>query len=172
MINTSFNNIDLDKIFSDFILDKTNIFSFIHPNILSISGFFISIGLYFLIISQVYLLIAIALFFRYCCDVLDGAVARKYNKVSNLGGALDTIADNTLIFILGSSIFYLLNFNYYFLFGIVLSALNLLYMYKCKSLIHHTGIKQGGNILQNIYSFFVNNNCLLYITVFIVIVWI
>ena len=51
------------------------------------------------------------MFIRYSCDCLDGAVARKYNKVSDIGGFLDTVADNTLIYILVYGILNKLNYT-------------------------------------------------------------
>jgi phosphatidylglycerophosphate synthase len=73
-------------------------------------------------------IVGIALFIRYSCDCLDGAVARKYKKVSDVGGLLDTIADNTLIFIVVLSIGKLATIPYYWLIAVTITLLNLFYL--------------------------------------------
>ena len=68
-------------------------FKEIHPNIISITGIITNfIILYYIKMGNVFLA-NIYLVIRFFTDILDGAVARKYNKTSKLGGYLDTTND-------------------------------------------------------------------------------
>jgi hypothetical protein len=109
------------------------------------------------------------MFIRFSCDVLDGAIARKYNKVSNIGGILDTIADNTLIGLLILSITTLAQIQYGWILAITLPMLNLIYMYHLGSIIHHNNMKENGGKFKTIYAFFTRNNCIVYLIAYILI---
>lgn len=161
--------LNLDKQYTDKILALTDAFSKVHPNYLTITGLIFDFVILWAIFNQWLLLVAIALFIRYSCDCLDGAVARKYNRVSDLGGILDTTADSTLIFVLVFSIAFLLNSEYAIIYGIIITSLNLLYLLIHKSIIHHYNVKKGGNFIQNIYTLGVNNNCVIYAIAFAII---
>jgi len=161
--------LNLDKKYTDFVISKSEIFQYIHPNYLTITGLLIDFVVLWAVFNQLIWLIGISLFFRYTCDCLDGAVARKYHRVSDLGGILDTIADNTLIFVVAFSIAFLLNSPYAILFGAGITLLNIVYLLIHQSLVHHYNIKKGGNLIQNIYTLGVNNNCILYAIVFSII---
>lgn len=152
----------LDNNFTSFVLKDNNFFKNIHPNSITIAGFICNIFLWFSITQQLLISTALILFVRYTCDLLDGGVARKYNKVSDLGGFLDSVSDNALIFVLVSSIGYLLELNYYFELAAVITIVNAGYMISQHSFINHEPIKQGTGIFKGTYSFFVNNNCISY----------
>jgi phosphatidylglycerophosphate synthase len=164
--------INLDKKYTDYILSKTDIFKHIHPNILSVLGLVTDfLLLYFMTIGAVFL-IGIALFIRYSCDCLDGAVARKYKKVSDLGGALDTFADNTLIFILLYGILMALgvSIGYVIMIPTAIVIANLIYMYSKNAILHHQHLTNyQSNLFDRIYLFGINNNCLIYLFTFIII---
>lgn len=162
-------SINTDKIYTNWILSQTEIFRFVHPNVLSILGILMDFVILYSALNYHFLLLGVSLFVRYSCDCLDGAVARKYNRVSNFGGFLDTLADNTMIFVLAYSITTLLENEYALLIACIITSFNLLYLAVHRSLIHHNGIKQGGNVIQNIYTLGVNNNCILYLIAFIFI---
>ena len=87
-----------------------------------------------------------------------------------MGGMLDTISDNVMIFNLSLGILQLLMVNSYILISFMLMALNLMYLALHNSLIHHDGIKVQGNSFHNLYRFVVNNNILFYGTIYIVFV--
>lgn len=165
--------INLDKKYTEYVLNKTDIFKHIHPNVLSILGLITDfLILYFMTISAV-TLIGIALFIRYSCDCLDGAVARKYKKVSDLGGALDTLADNTLIFVLlyGIMVAASVSISYAIVVPALIVIANLVYMYNKKAILHHHHLKSSqNNLFDRIYLFGVNNNCLVYFFAFVIIV--
>jgi cardiolipin synthase len=167
--------VNLDKKYTDYVLSKTDLFKYVHPNVLSVLGlitdFFL---LYFMTIGAV-ALIVIALFIRYSCDCLDGAVARKYKKVSDIGGALDTLADNTLIFVLLYGIITALGIGmvYAIIIPVVIVIANLIYMYTKNAILHHQHLKNSqSSLFDKIYLFGINNNCLIYSFVFLVILFI
>jgi phosphatidylglycerophosphate synthase len=164
-----FKDIDIDKCYVDFILTRTNVFRHIHPNVLSIIGLFIDILIYFSSTNRFLILTAFFMFIRFSCDVLDGAVARKYNKVSDIGGILDTIADNTLIGLLILSITTLAQIQHGWILAITIPMLNLIYMYHLGSIIHHSKMKESGGKFKTIYAFFTRNNCIVYLIAYILI---
>jgi len=162
---------NLDKKYVNFILDRTNIFQYTHPNFLSFTGLLVDFFILYCIVTKSIFFLGLFLFIRYSCDCLDGAVARKYNKVSDLGGALDTIADNTLIFIITYGILYSISFPYAMLVAGVVVSLNIIYMYKKKAILHHMHLeKTSNNYFDKIYLFGVNNNSLIYLVSYIIIV--
>jgi len=148
----------LDQIYTDFFLKVFDvILKHIHPTFLTFLGLLTDFIILHFARQNNFVILPIFLFARYSFDCLDGAVARKYNKVSNFGGIMDTVADSTLIFILS----YLISQSLYIAGGITL--FNLSYLTYTKSLVHHYNIKKEGNLFHNIYRFGVNNNFLLYI---------
>jgi phosphatidylglycerophosphate synthase len=162
--------INLDKKYTEYILNKTDIFQYIHPNAVSVLGLFTDFFILYFISSHNIVLAGIAIFIRYSCDTLDGGIARKYKKVSDLGGALDTIADNTLIFVLSYSILKLYGSNYSLLVSIIIVAANLLYMYRKKALLHHEHLHDSRSLCAKIYTFGMNNTCILYAFIYLWIV--
>ena len=89
--------ISIDDIIGDFIM-KLKIFKDIHPNSVSIIGICLNfIILYCALNNGSNHIIASLLLLRCMADILDGKIARKYNKKSELGGWLDTIQDMMLI---------------------------------------------------------------------------
>jgi phosphatidylglycerophosphate synthase len=155
-------NLKLDDRFTSFVLSRTSIFSHVHPNLLTLTGLAADFVVLYAAANANVFLLFLMLFVRYSCDCLDGAVARKYKKVSSIGGALDTISDNTFIFIVTLSITNLMDLTYGLGVAFAVTGANLAYLWHAKALVHHNNIKLGGNWVQNIYSFGVNNNVLLY----------
>ena len=74
-----------------------SLFKNIHPNIISITGIICNFIIIFFLLKKNIYWANIFIIIRYYTDILDGAVARKYNKTSKLGGYLDTM--NDIIFI-------------------------------------------------------------------------
>lgn len=163
-------DINLDKRYTDFVLGRINAFKHVHPTALTLLG----LGMDFVVLYAVWAasiwLLAVSLFVRYSCDCLDGAVARKYGKVSDLGGALDTLADNTLIFVVTLCLGRLMGVPFYWLLAAGVTTANVWYLWKKGALVHHTSIKQGGTFLQNIYRLGVNNNAVIYLAAFVALV--
>jgi phosphatidylglycerophosphate synthase len=99
-------------------------------------------------------------------------VARKYNKVSDFGGALDTLADNTLIFVLLFGIIIALGVSvgYAVIIPIIAVIANLVYMYNKNAILHHQHlINSQSTFFDKIYLFGINNNCLVYFLAFSII---
>jgi phosphatidylglycerophosphate synthase len=164
--------LNLDKKITDWILNRLNIFENVHPNILSCIGLIMDFVVLNAILTQSLVITAFGMLIRYLCDCLDGAVARKYSKVSDMGGMLDTIADNIMIFILCFGMLQLLKVDSSLLISFLLTGLNLTYLGLQHSLIHHDGVKVRGNSFHNVYRFGVNNNILLYTATYIVFAWV
>ena len=164
-------NLKLDDKYTKLILDKIFLFKYVNPNIITIIGLITDFFILYFLINKLLFLLALSLFIRYSADCLDGAVARKYKKVSDLGGMLDTLADNTLIFVVFYGMFYLLDSNN-LIIPISVVSLNLLYLSKKKALIHHFNVKKKirGDYFHNLYRYFVNNNIFLYLAIFLIFI--
>jgi phosphatidylglycerophosphate synthase len=162
-------NLNLDRLFTEFVLDKVPGFKHVHPTALTLLGLGVDFVILYAVWAKLLVLVAGAMFLRYACDCLDGAVARKYNKVSDLGGVLDTVADNTLIFILSLSIAKLLDAPYYWAIATVVTGANVAYLWKEGALVHHASIKRGGTFVKDVYRFGVQNNILVYVAAFAVL---
>ena len=160
--------LDDDIANSEFLL---SLFKNIHPNIITISGiisnFYI---LKFLCLKKINI-VNILLTFRYFTDIMDGAVARKYNKVSKIGGYLDTINDTTLISLYFGFFIWkkTKNVNYSISLGIFSLFLMITFLYCKKSLSDHSHLKKDSNTLFDyLIKFLVNNTILIYIIVMII----
>ena len=99
-------NLKLDDRYTKYVLDNLILFKFINPNVITLIGLLADFFILYFLINKLLFFLALSLFIRYSADCLDGAVARKYKKVSDLGGMLDTLADNTLIFVVIYGIFF------------------------------------------------------------------
>lgn len=163
---------DSDLLVEKFFMNNVKFFEHIHPNIVSGT----SIGLNILIYKELsekkiryrYLCTLFAL--RWLTDILDGSIARKYNKQSKLGGTLDTIADYMLFIILFDFVAkkYNLSISYYCVF-IALLGFNLYYN---DSISCHDSYKNYSKDTVNIIPFFVNNSSISYIILAIVIYYV
>jgi len=143
-----------------------SLFKNIHPNTITISGiisnFYI---LKFLILNKINSL-NMLLIFRYFTDIMDGAVARKYNKVSKIGGYLDTIIDTMLIsFYSGYFIWKITKNISSSIFLTTLIFIIIISFLFCKSsLSDHSNLKKKStSIIDIIIKFLVNNTILAYI---------
>jgi CDP-diacylglycerol--glycerol-3-phosphate 3-phosphatidyltransferase len=155
--------VKLDDALTAYILDRFSLFKFISPNLITISGLLMNFLILYYIISGDFYAASIFLILRYLADCLDGGVARKYNKKSKIGGALDTWSDTILIYISIYGIFYI----YKLPFGSEIAAFaccgNMYIMSLTNSLVDHAGMKSGKNMFSIVYAFFVNNSFILFI---------
>ena len=89
----------IDDAIANILVNKTNIFANIHPNIFSCISIALNVPIFMALAGQqLHLgLIGAIVAARCLTDILDGAIARKYNKVSVLGGILDTVGDISLL---------------------------------------------------------------------------
>lgn len=154
--------IRLDDKFTEIILEKFSVFSFIHPNAITFFGIMMN----FLLLSlhkDPGIVFLITLTLRYFADCLDGGVARKYKRVSKVGGLLDTASDTLLLLILTFCICekYNLDNAYLISFGFTLS--NLLFMFYLGSITDHSNMKVGVALGKQVYAFMVNNSFIMFI---------
>lgn len=161
---------ELDNLLTNEILKRFDFFKFISPNAITISGIILNFLIYVSIINKYQLITFILLSFRYLADCLDGGVARKYNKSSKVGGLLDTISDNILIFILTLALCTIYEIKYKFFIALILTSLNIIEMTRRKSIVDHKNIKVGGNYIEEAYSFMVNNSFIMFIFVYIIFI--
>lgn len=69
---------------------------FLVPNHITVINFILSLYIIYSICKKKYNLsiLLLFMFIRTCLDCLDGAIARKCNKTSELGKYLDVFSDN------------------------------------------------------------------------------
>jgi phosphatidylglycerophosphate synthase len=144
-------------------------FKHIHPNFISLFGMICNIFIIkYLLLREIYLA-NIFLAIRYFCDILDGAVARRYNKTSKLGGYLDTIDDIMLLTLYLGLIIWIKTKNIlYTKLGFFISLLILVaYLKSYNALYDHTNLKQGGTSkIEKILEFFINNSLFIWMFIF------
>jgi phosphatidylglycerophosphate synthase len=159
----------LDDKLTDFILNKFYFFKYIHPNIITLSGMISNFFILFFILNKFFISSVLLLVYRYLADCLDGGVARKYNKKSKLGGALDTWSDTILVYILIIGIFNVYNFSFGSEFAAFIACFNLYIMSLSNSLVDHVGMKSGNGLFSKTYAFLVNNSFILFFLCIIVL---
>ncbi len=154
---------------TDVILNVFGIFKYVHPNLITLTGLVLNFCILYAITHEMFFPTVVMLVIRYLADCLDGGVARKYNKKSKIGGALDTWSDTILVYVSAVGIFYLFKIPYGSEVGAFLSCLNLYMMSLTDSLVDHAGMKVGGDWLSDIYAFLVNNSYILFFLKIVII---
>ena len=141
-------------------------FKKIHPNFITVMGMASNILIIFFLLKGHIHLASLFLAIKFFCDCLDGAVARRYNKTSKLGGCLDTISDVTLLAPYCGVIVWLITENLtYAISAFFISLLVLIgYTLRLGTMHDHSKLKEGGNnVIKKSVEFAVNNSVLLYI---------
>lgn len=163
--NERTNSLNIDTYFASKILDNTTLFKNIHPNFITLSGLLSSFYIYYLLNLKdlnIFVLIFF-IFFKWLTDILDGAVARKYNKTSKLGSTLDSIADSVVLFV----IFYFSQkpiLDLSFTICILISLLVLfLFIYYYDIFNTHNNMEENKNNDNYFISFLTKNTLLIYI---------
>lgn len=150
------------------------LFKNIHPNLISIFGIICNFYIIkFLHVKNKYAA-NIFLVARYFADIMDGAVARRFNKTSKIGGYLDTFDDILLMsFYSGYIIWYLTkNINKAILICLLSISIGIYYLKTRNSLFDHSNLKKGAeNILDKIVEFFVNNSIFTFLGLFFINVY-
>ena len=160
-------NLILDDDISNWLLNQTNIFKNIHPNMITGFGFILNYHLYkelqnpFIDKQR---LISI-LFLRWLADCLDGNVARKYKKTSKLGNQLDTLSDLIFGLIIFDYVYKHTRNQSYKVILIILLIVLLKYTFIDNNLLdNHSEIKSKNNTLfQKINTFRINNSFVIFI---------
>ena len=123
-------------------------FKEIHPNIISITGIVTNFLILHYIRRKNISLANSFLIIRFFTDILDGAVARKYNKTSKLGGYLDTINDLILFtmytYIISICLIFK-NKQYSKIFTLIVLLCMIMYLKNIDGLSDHTPLKNGKN---------------------------
>lgn len=159
----------INKYFDNYLF----LFRDIHPNTITITGIFINgIAYYTYFYMKNKHLTAILLIFRVICDNLDGSVARKFNKVSHIGGLLDGIADSLLVSTIWYSVFDYFNINYKLCLSINAGCIMFLYLIYYDAVFIHNNLtnSKNGNFLNKI-SYFIYENTYLSILLVIFIMY-
>ena len=80
-----------------------------NPNFFTLMGFFATLAASFLIIKGFWFIAGLAIILSGLFDLFDGVVARKFGKVTALGGFLDSVLDrySDLFLLLALLIYYL-----------------------------------------------------------------
>lgn len=150
---------------NDFLLV---LFKDIHPNVISIIGIICNLVLINFLHQNEFYNANLILIIRYFCDILDGAIARKYNKTSKLGGYLDTINDIMLMSLYSSFIFWKKTNNFSVtkvIFCILVLGL-VLYFKKEDVMSNHENLKkESDDSFKNIIQFLTNNSIFVFILV-------
>ncbi len=163
----------VDDYFADLLVKDTNIFKNINPNAITLLSYALNIVIIY-ILSQptlnVYLL-AITFVFRFLTDILDGAVARKYNKVSVIGGILDTFGDVMFILIFTWYLLYKLKGPMH-IFPVIMFIMGA-YIYNEGTLHDHSALKDtDGHFIQQCVAHCVNNTWCVFSVFFAIILYI
>ena len=158
-----FSGINLDNMIGQKIVD-TDIFKNINPNIITLFGIILNLVIYFLLKGGYVFFGNIVCFIRCLTDILDGNIARKYNKTSKLGGFLDTLCDFMLIqvYIILFSCKYTNNPIILLLIMTIFGSLNLYFMRN--SLTDHSNLEKTENVIEElVLILFKNNTVILYL---------
>lgn len=156
----------LDDCIAKVIVDNVSIFKYIHPNVITLLGMFLNFVVIYLIKKPSIELMSIVLALRYLADMIDGAVARKYNKKSKVGGTLDTLSDITLFLVF---VWFIVKaFKLSSIWYILLSAPIVITILYYDAVSDHDKLKKTNGTISDVIPFFVNNCILIYIAFFIV----
>ena len=163
-LNTKLNT---DRLVTNYIINNVPILKYVHPNIITISGLILNIVIYYLLKTNNnnYNLVIFLILYRWLADILDGGLARKYNKGTKLGNYLDSISDlimmGIIIYFYQIKIFNISLITYisiYIIFAVI-------FFVKYDMGTSHDKLKseKKDNIINNIIVYFINNSIFLYI---------
>ena len=161
---SKYKNINLDKKISKMIVYNFKfILKDIHPNIITTIGIFSNIMIYYI---QIGTCIKYLFFIKYLSDVLDGEVARTFDKSTKLGNFLDTTSD---LMYIGIALQHILSINtIYFIVPYFIFIYNVNNRYKLYET--HDYIKDSDKnnfFIDEIVRFLTLNSYLMYIFFFL-----
>ena len=163
------------------IVGELSIFKYINPNVITSFGIVLNFFIIYLLFYRCgtidkdifIVLISVSLLLRCLADILDGYVARKYKKTSNIGHKLDTFSDLTIL-----SVYILLFFNRVLKINLAIIVLLIIcfiiFMDKRYHLLdNHDEVKNGkGSLINDFSRLSANNTVFLYILmIFISIIY-
>ena len=162
----------MDLRIDDYLANNNLILSFfknIHPNIITTIGIIINLIIPIKINQKKINEVNILLVIRYLIDIFDGAIARKYNKTSKIGGYLDTFSDLILFYIyiyIGSKCVLNLPEHLCKLLTLFLSLCIYIYLNNLDSLSDHKFLYT--NKKNQLLTFFMNNTIVSFLICFII----
>ncbi len=150
--------IKFDSYLNKYVEKYVYLFKNIHPNVITgigiISNYFIY-HYYFNIKN--YTITSLLLILRVFLDSLDGMIARKFNKISKLGGYLDTICDTINVIIISYGIFVHFRLKYSECKAILVGVLMIYYLYSQDALFVHKNFNKDKSIFNKIIIFLSEN---------------
>jgi phosphatidylglycerophosphate synthase len=167
----------LDDSIADILVNRTHIFANIHPNIITSISLLCNVVLYF-ILARAFVhhrnldvgIFTVVLLTRCLTDILDGAVARKYTKTSQIGGLLDTLGDVTFIVLM--SYFMCVWFNLSSGLCWVLAAIIAYIVYAFDIYHDHAAVKEyEGHIGRQALAFVTNNTVIGFAAVYVFVMY-
>ncbi len=170
-----FINFSIDDYIAN-ILTQNEFFKDIHPNAITLVGIICNIIIFRIIFNNKFNLLnnkydsivfLIILLTRYLTDILDGQIARKYNKVSELGNYLDSLSDIMMLFIMYSFIIKIYTNTSNKL--IILSYIFIVFIFQYTFNIFYTHQLIKNNINNNIFTTIISvmtNNTIILFSVF------
>ncbi len=148
----------IDDAIADILVNKTDIFANIHPNVFSCTSIALNVPI-FMTLAGLQLhpaLIAGLVAARCLTDILDGAIARKYDKVSVIGGTLDTVGDISLLCIVVWFMMRWVGLPTYIFLAFLLGLAGLMFTYNFWH--DHSAAKiYSERLANNCIAFFINN---------------
>jgi len=167
--------IKLDDIIPDTLVNDTDIFKHIHPNVITALGlicnYFILLQIENIKTSKIDpYLFGTLLLIRCASDCIDGAVARKYKKTSKMGNFLDTISDMLFMFIIFYTIMISFNLeNWTIIFYLIgLYALcDQFHIFDTHEIVKNS----NGSIIKNIAGFASNNTVCMFVLFYVFVIW-
>lgn len=164
--------LSIDDLVAKKVVENCSLFEHIHPNIITLSGVFFTYLIYRELFkkSPSIALLWFLLAARWLTDVLDGAVARKYNKKSKIGGLLDTVSD--FIFMSVIAHYFIRTFNLSCYWYVVVLIIEFIFIYGYGALYDHDIAKKYNSDVKDIFPFFVRNTIISFIIIFFVIYYV
>lgn len=160
--------IELDKYINNYLeLYLVDYFENIHPNIVTSIGIilnFVCLNFYY---KKNKHLTSCLLLIRIVIDNLDGMIARKFNKITVLGGLLDGMSDCILLMLITYVITENLNLEYKIHITILFGIVMIIYLYYNDSLIDHTNFTNNNNLLHKVPLIIYKNT---YLSIIIIII--
>ena len=136
-----------------------NFFKNIHPNYITITGIISNLIVILSYYNKQFYIFSLFTIIRSICDILDGLVARKFKKVSYIGGVLDTTSDTLFLCI---TIYIILNcyfsFNISFLLTLLYFFFHIYSMYKSGNISDHSNLKDIPNTYLQLFIYILIKN--------------
>lgn len=170
------NKIDTDTYIANILFSVPIGWKHISPNLITFLGLLATsvLGFYLFFAKKskfnIYI-IGFTLFFRILADIMDGFVARKFNKTSAIGNQLDTISDFFFSVIVFFYIFVnILGINETLsLFIVIFNLAFIVFYFKLYNNHNELKSKDNKNIFCSIVKFISNNSFLFSIILFFII---